>query len=156
MSRPGVHRPHMRPTPQPNLRLPLEVIGTIGECLIGSYQFGTLAKLNRTCKAVRAETLPILYETLTWDNQFHAQQREWWVEVFQGNTGKGGTKFPEGWKYVSKTRPNSYHLLAHRWTLSSRNVSVPRDTTTSLVRKARSFWIQSRRYLPRSQAVHLA
>lgn len=103
MPRQDIHRPRMRAKPQPNIRLPVEVIGVIGECLLGAYQFGTLAKLNRTCKAVRTETLPVLYETLTWDNEFHAKQREWWVEVFQGNTGQGGLKFPEGWKYTSES-----------------------------------------------------
>lgn len=101
----------MRPNPQPDLGLPLELIGIVGEFLSGSYHFGTLAKLNRTCKAVRTETLPVLYETLTWDNEFHAKQREWWVEVFQGNAGKGGIKFPLGWSYVSES---AYTKISYR------------------------------------------
>jgi hypothetical protein len=39
----------------------------VGEFLIGDNAFGTVAKLNLTSQAVRAETLPVLYETLCLD-----------------------------------------------------------------------------------------
>ena len=159
MPRQDIHRPRMRAKPQPNIRLPVEVIGVIGECLLGAYQFGTLAKLNQTCKAVRTETLPVLYETLTWDNEFHAKQREWWVEVFQGNTGQGGLKFPEGWKYTSgfvgrQPSPAVISLSSSSSCLLSR-IPVPRNKTTSVIRQTRLFRIQPRRDLPRPQVVHL-
>lgn len=49
------------------LRLPLKLIATIAEFLIGDFAFGTAANLNVTSQAVREETLPVLYETLCLD-----------------------------------------------------------------------------------------
>ncbi|KAJ9113044.1 hypothetical protein QFC22_006140 [Naganishia vaughanmartiniae] len=43
--------------------LPLELLVVIAQFLAGSDQYATLASLNSTCKLVRAETLPVLYET---------------------------------------------------------------------------------------------
>lgn len=128
----------MRAVPQPNLRLPLEVVGVVAEFLLGSYHFGTLAKLNRTCKAIRAETLPVLYETLTWDNEFHAKQREWWIEVFQGSTGQGGIKFPEGWKWVSTYSRQITYPPCSDWLSATckPRISVPRDQAEAIIRQA--------------------
>lgn len=91
----AVYRPHMVSTPQPTLRLPVDVIGVVAECLSGSYSYGTLAALNRTCKLVRAQTLPILFETVVWDNEYDGPQREWWWEPLQGRNGTV-FEFPEG------------------------------------------------------------
>jgi hypothetical protein len=97
------HRPHMEPKPQPSLRVPVEIIGVIGECLAGSYSYGTLSKLSLTCKLVRAEVLPVLFGTLVWDNEHHSKQREWWNEVLEERSGRV-YQFPEGWKYASRSR----------------------------------------------------
>jgi hypothetical protein len=97
----AVYRPHMVSTPQPTLRLPVDVIGVVAECLSGSYSYGTLAALNRTCKLIRAQTLPILFETVVWDNEYDGPQREWWWEPLQGRNGTV-YEFPEGWQYISE------------------------------------------------------
>jgi hypothetical protein len=46
-------------------QLPVELFAVITEFLIGDLAFGTAANLNVVSKAVRSETLPILYETVT-------------------------------------------------------------------------------------------
>jgi hypothetical protein len=42
--------------------LPFEVISIVGEHLSTMGHYGTLASLNRTCKHVRQDTLPILWK----------------------------------------------------------------------------------------------
>jgi hypothetical protein len=43
----------------------VELFAAIAEFLIGDLAFGTAASLNVICSAVRMETLPVLYETVT-------------------------------------------------------------------------------------------
>jgi hypothetical protein len=43
------------------MALPVEVIGIIAAQLIADSEFGTCGALNRTCHAVHAQTLPVLY-----------------------------------------------------------------------------------------------
>jgi hypothetical protein len=49
---------------QVKARLPVKLIAIIAEHLIGDHAFGTTASLNLVSRAVRTETLPILFETL--------------------------------------------------------------------------------------------
>jgi hypothetical protein len=46
-------------------RLPIELFVLIGQFLAGEQLFATLAAFNVSCRPVHEETLPILYETLT-------------------------------------------------------------------------------------------
>jgi hypothetical protein len=68
--------------------LPTELIVTIAEFLAGSFAFGSLAQLNLTSHAIYEETLPVLYETMTWD---HEPERQWWEHE--------GADFPKAWRY---------------------------------------------------------
>lgn len=95
-----IYRPDMPITSQPSLLLPLDVFGVIAECLASSYAYGTLSNLGLTCKVIRKETLPVLFELVLWDNdEFNGPSREWWYE---GMKEKDGYTIPEGWKYISK------------------------------------------------------
>jgi hypothetical protein len=46
-------------------RLPIELLVIVGRFLAGEQLFATLAAFNVSCRPVHEETLPILYETLT-------------------------------------------------------------------------------------------
>lgn len=52
---------------------PPEVIYEIAR-YIDDDDFETMQNLNRVCKVVRAITLPLLYDTLIWDN---TEERPW-------------------------------------------------------------------------------
>jgi hypothetical protein len=58
----------------PLIDLPIEVYGTIADLLAGDQAFGTLASLNLTSRAVREETLPVLFETLLFDDYVELAQ----------------------------------------------------------------------------------
>jgi hypothetical protein len=47
-----------------SIRLPVEGIGGIAGCLVSDGGYRTAAHLSETCRAVHAEILPILYETM--------------------------------------------------------------------------------------------
>jgi hypothetical protein len=68
--------------------LPTELIVTIAEFLAGSFAFGSLAQLNLASHAIHEETLPVLYETMTWD---HKPERHWWDDH--------EVELPKAWRY---------------------------------------------------------
>jgi hypothetical protein len=45
-------------------RLPCDMYGEIARALVADGAYKTAARLNRTCRAVHEETLPILYKTM--------------------------------------------------------------------------------------------
>lgn len=51
-----------------NIDIPLDVFGVMSEFLAGDNAVGTLASLNLANRAIREETLPVLYETVLLDN----------------------------------------------------------------------------------------
>jgi hypothetical protein len=69
-------------------QLPVELIGVIAEHLIGGHAFGTVASLNLASKAIRRETLPVLYETLLLE---HCKGLEYY---------RSGGAFSEGLKFT--------------------------------------------------------
>jgi hypothetical protein len=68
-------------------QLPTELIVVIGEFLAGSFAYGSLANLNAATRAVHEETLPVLFDTVVWDDD-----KKWWIHE------KG--RVPDGWKYT--------------------------------------------------------
>lgn len=65
---------------------PPEVIYEIAR-YINDDDFETMQNLNRVCKVVRAITLPLLYDTLIWDN---TEERPWEMT----------STFFTGWRYT--------------------------------------------------------
>lgn len=61
---------------QPSPRLPLELITIICEFVSGSRALATLANVNTSCSLFRSITMPILYETVFWDDKTD------WMDVF--------------------------------------------------------------------------
>lgn len=49
-------------------RCPLDVIATVAEFVAGDDDLDTVSRLNRACRNVHAGTLPVLYETVRFDD----------------------------------------------------------------------------------------
>jgi hypothetical protein len=73
--------------------LPVELILEVACHLSGDWAFSTLANLNVTSRALHERTLPILYETIVWDDRrkdlygflfFEAGWARLW-ELFEGS-----------------------------------------------------------------------
>ncbi|KAJ9117263.1 hypothetical protein QFC20_000409 [Naganishia adeliensis] len=73
----------------PSPRLPVELITTICEFISGSRALATLASVNTSSNLFRSVTMPILYETVFWDDQTD------WMTVFPRDH--------ECWKHIKYT-----------------------------------------------------
>jgi hypothetical protein len=78
-------------------RLPMELIVTIAEFLIGDFAFGTTANLNLTCHTVREETLAVLYETLCLDRVNDRVNIKDYLMSNRANSGLKFTKYVDCW-----------------------------------------------------------
>lgn len=72
---------------QDGIRLPFDIISVIARILENGKAAKTLAELNRTCRIVHQDTLPILYECLTLETEKHFSKIV-------------GFSNPKGWKWV--------------------------------------------------------
>jgi hypothetical protein len=75
-------------------QLPTELVAVIAEFLAGDLALGSLAQLNLTTRAIHQETLPVLFETVTFD-------KKWWLKKRE----------IKGWKWI-KCVP--YHVAVRR------------------------------------------
>ncbi|KAJ9118533.1 hypothetical protein QFC22_003752 [Naganishia vaughanmartiniae] len=76
----STHTPDSSPFPLTQVGqhqvFPTELFVVIAECLAGDQSFGSLASLNLSSHAIREETLPVLFETLTFDGKLSFFM--WW------------------------------------------------------------------------------
>lgn len=56
---------------QPTPVLPIEVIANIAGFVAGDNDYAGLAAMSLTSHTMQQELKPILYETVTWNPQFH-------------------------------------------------------------------------------------
>ncbi|KAJ9098437.1 hypothetical protein QFC20_005956 [Naganishia adeliensis] len=96
----------------PNRDIPLDVLGVISEFLAGDLAFGTLASLNVANHGIREETLPILYETVVFDD----------IKNLAYYGGGGKVSKPTRFKYTK------YYLRTHQEGVVLFNLTSKRST----------------------------
>lgn len=88
------------------LSLPLDIIGIIAKYLIDDDAFGTCAALNLTCKAVEAETTPILWKTFVlWGaNKVRTLGPSIWADDAVERSVQEKKRFDKEWQRIRKAR----------------------------------------------------